>query len=193
MGSNGTPWVSRCCVTCVITPPLFRQGTEHNADTPSRPMAVIDPPGAAGGAWASLRRGGGRAPQRGPGCLLVPPVHRCEWAAPDHVTAATTQTHPGLCRRGEGDPHRRRVALSNDEYPRYDPTGERPVKAFQAGYERNLIRRRIISRHDRNLQVRVHLRASRPGTVVKLTQHGAVFKGSEFADMSNPLVCSPVL
>src|SRR5215468_11563162 len=30
-------------------PPPFRQGTEHNADTPSRPMAVPERPA---GAWA---------------------------------------------------------------------------------------------------------------------------------------------
>src|SRR5438874_753567 len=29
--------------------PASRQGTEHNADTPTRPMAVTGPPGAAGG------------------------------------------------------------------------------------------------------------------------------------------------
>src|SRR6266700_6343417 len=40
MGSNGTPQAWRCSVTCVITHPLVSPGNEHNADTPSRPMAV---------------------------------------------------------------------------------------------------------------------------------------------------------
>src|SRR5713101_6456562 len=41
MGANGTPWVWRCSVTCVITPPPhLAKGTEHNADTPPRPEAL---------------------------------------------------------------------------------------------------------------------------------------------------------
>src|SRR5215467_3120444 len=37
--------------------PLFRRGTEHNADTPSRPTAVTGPPGATDG------RAGASAPR----------------------------------------------------------------------------------------------------------------------------------
>src|SRR5690242_15517263 len=69
MGANGTPWVWRCSVTCVITPPPhLARGTEHNPDTPPRPAAVTGPPAVAGGRVIAggLRPVPTRAPHHAP-------------------------------------------------------------------------------------------------------------------------------
>src|SRR6266481_4170496 len=68
MGANGTPWVWRCSVTCVITPPPhLARGTEHNADTPPRPTAVTGLQAAAGGRMiAGLRPFPARASRHAP-------------------------------------------------------------------------------------------------------------------------------
>src|SRR5215475_289557 len=101
MGSNGTPRVWRCSVTCVITPPPFAREPSITPICPRDPRQLPARRAAARGAWALDRRLGraARCGDPGGGALGAGARYGESWVA-DYARLLVIS--PGGCYAGDG-------------------------------------------------------------------------------------------